>query len=123
MKFPVLAAFAAFSSMLLSACGGANPTTVPSGVSAVNAIIPHTSTVEVIARSGGRAISGLDVVLRRNNYLTGPLIAKGKTGKAGRVRLSGNWTSGEKMCVEAQYGYHLKAVCKQPFPSSITLDF
>jgi 5-hydroxyisourate hydrolase-like protein (transthyretin family) len=127
VKFLVLAAFAALSLVSLSACGGANTITGLAGVPAANVIVPLTRTVEVTALNGGSPIRGLEISLTRNSWPGGKLIAKGKTGPRGRVRLSGNWTNQEFICVGGRLqipsGYKERHKCELPFPQTITLRF
>lgn len=82
-----------------------------------------TSTVEVTARYGGQPISGVEIILRHHPWPHGKLITKGKTGANGRVKLSGNFTDRENLCVGGTYASHEKALCKQPFPKAVTLNF
>jgi len=125
VNFRVLSAFAALSLVLLSACGGANTTTGLAGAPAM--VVPLTKTVVVTALDGGSPIRGLEISLTRNTWPGGKLIAKGKTGPMGRVRLSGNWTNQELICVGGRLhipsGYKERHKCELPFPQAITLRF
>lgn len=126
MKLHALAVFAAFSLVSLSGCGGGN-TVGLAGPSAINAAVPLTKTVQVTALNGGSPIRGLEVSLTRRSWPGGKLIAKGKTGAMGRVRLSGSWTDQDLICVGARLqtpsGYKERSRCEQPFPKAITLKF
>jgi hypothetical protein len=127
MNFRVLSAFAALSLVSLSACGGANTPTGLAGAPAANVIVPLTKTVVVTALNGGSPVRGLEISLTRNTWPGGKLIAKGKTGPMGRVRLSGNWTNQELICVGGRLhipsGYKERHKCELPFPPTIMLRF
>jgi len=127
VKFSVLSAFAAISVVLLSACGGASTTTGLAGAPDANAIVPLTRSVEVTALNGGSPIRGLEISLTRKTWPGGKLIAKGKTGPRGRVKLSGTWTNQELICVGGRLqipsGYKERQKCELPFPPAITLRF
>jgi len=126
VKLHVLAVFAALS-VALSGCGGGSATSELPGQSAMNATVPLTNTVEVTALNGGSPIRGLEVSLTRRSWPGGQLIAKGKTGAMGRVKLSGSWTNQDLVCVGARLqipsGYKERSRCEQPFPKAITLKF
>lgn len=118
----------ALSVLTLSACGSGTTTGALPGASALNASVPLTSKVVVTARKvGGGAIANLEITLRKNSWPGGPLITKGKTGKLGKVTLTGNWSPNETICVGGRYtfgsGYSESRVCQQPFPPAVTLEF
>jgi hypothetical protein len=127
MKLYILVVLAALSSFSLSACGGANTTTGLAGAPAANGIAPLTSTVKVTALNGGTPIPGLEISLTRNTWPGGKLVAKGKTGMKGRLKLSGNWSHQELICVGGRIhipkGFKERHKCQQPFPQAITLNF
>ncbi len=88
---------------------------------------PATSDVLVTARFNKRPISGVAVTLTRKTWPGGKLIATGKTGLHGSVKLSGNWTSQELICAGGKYmsgsGTYESSVCEQPLGKRVILDF
>lgn len=119
-------AFAAVSLVSLTACAGGSATgglTLP----AARAVVPLTRTVDVTALDGGKPVSGLQITLTRNSWPGGKLIAKGKTGLKGHVKLSGNWTNQELICaggtLHIQGGIKQVHKCEAPFPAALTLRF
>jgi len=111
----------------LSGCGGGDAVGELAGPSTLNATVPLTNTVEVTALNGGSPIRSLEVSLTRRSWPGGKLIAKGKTGTMGRVKLSGSWTNQDLLCVGARLqvpsGFKERSRCEQPFPKAITLKF
>jgi 5-hydroxyisourate hydrolase-like protein (transthyretin family) len=127
VKLYVLTAFAVLSLVSLCACGGGNTTSGITALPAAHAINPLTNSVEVTAVMGGKPISGLTISVTRKDWPGGKLIAKGKTGAKGRVKLSGNWTNQELICAGGRLntpsGFKERSSCSQPFPKTITLRF
>jgi predicted lipoprotein len=124
VKLRVLAVCAALVVVSLSACGSGN---TPDGLVAApvaNAVVPLTRTVVVTAVYGKKALPNIQVTLTHNTWPDGKLIAKGKTGPQGRVKLSGNWTEKEIICVGGKRSPgNDSRVCQMPFPAAVTLQF
>jgi hypothetical protein len=124
MKLRILVAFATVSLASLSACGSGNTVGRPPGAPAVSAVMALTRTVVVTAVYGDTPLSGLEVTLTRVKWPTGTLIAKGKTGKQGRVSLHGSWTDQEFICAGAKRSDGVvSAKCDRPLPPAVRLQF
>jgi hypothetical protein len=121
----------------LAACSGApnTPQALPLGganaptsakAPAVSAAATRSTTVLAWDRASNRVIEGLSITLSRNS-VGGPVIAKGKTGKNGKVTLSGNFTSNDVVCVAGDYtfgsGFSRRSHCQNDFPPATTLEF
>lgn len=123
-----IAAYAAMLVLALPACsGGIGGASVPAGGVNVGAALPVASqSVVVTAVFKGKPLAGLLITLSRN-HRGGPVITKGRTGPMGRVKLSGSWTSTQKVCAWGVYTFHggrsESEFCATPFPGSLTLDF
>jgi hypothetical protein len=115
---------------LLAGCGGSQ-SQIAAGAFAVapaaNPIVPAIRTVDVSAIKGGSPVSGLEISLRRSSWPGGKLIAKGKTGPKGHVKLSGDWTSKDLICVggtlQTASGTITRYHCETNFPAAYTLRF
>jgi hypothetical protein len=128
MKLYALAVLAAIPLVSLSACGGGGNTTGALAIApAANAVVPAIRTVDVTAIKSGSPISGLEISLTRSSWPGGKLIAKGKTGPKGHVKLSGDWSNQETICVggklQVTSGTKTRYHCQTNFPAAYTLTF
>jgi hypothetical protein len=92
-------------SLMLAACGTGSGSVVGSpGVLNPNVSPLRATTITAWDKASGKPISDLLITLSRNSK-NGPVIAKGKTGKNGKVSLSGNFTSKDVVCASGDYHF------------------
>jgi hypothetical protein len=115
--------------LLLTACNGGagagSTTALPAALHPT--VVPmRTTTILAWNRATGKVIPGLLITLSRNKD-SGPVIAKGKTAKNGKVALSGSFTNKDAVCAWGVYhfpsGYSRRSKCQTDFPPSLTLEF
>ncbi len=119
-------AVAAFS-LMLAACGTGSGSALGSpGVFNPNVSPLRATTITAWNKATGKPISGLLITLSRNSK-DGPVIAKGKTAKNGKVGLSGNFTNKDVVCAWGDYhfssGSSFRNHCQTDFPPAWTLEF
>lgn len=113
--------------LLLSACGAGAGTMIGSpGALSPSKVALRTTTILAWNRATGKPIPGLLITLSRNKD-GGPVIAKGKTAKNGKVALSGSFTNKDVVCAWGVYqfpsGYSRRSRCQTDFPPAFTLEF
>lgn len=114
-------ALACASLVTFAGCGGLQPNGIGSPTSLPDVSRAASSTIVKTVSSTGHPISGLEVELRRGTT-RGPLIAKGKTNRVGRVQLSGNFGTGD-VCADAIWQGQSAQTCQKPFPHDVVLKF
>jgi hypothetical protein len=113
--------------LLLAACGARAGTMIGSpGPLSPSVMALRTTTILAWNRATGKPIPGLLITISRNKD-DGPVIAKGKTAKNGKVSLSGSFTNKDVVCAWGVYhfpsGYSRRSRCQTDFPLAWTLEF
>lgn len=105
---------------VLFGCAGNNSTPATSSSSKPNA---SSSTISVVD-SGGSRLEEATVTLSTalsGNSASGTIIGSQTTGFTGQATFNGIPASGQICASASSVGYTPAAVCRQPFPSALTL--